>query len=124
MRGKIIGSESLAGATQNRKIVLSPKLKYHLDMCLYLTVLCVSNEITGIKLLFNPVTDAASLFRLQGQLGLGEDRIHISTPRLLSDSQLAEVTQIRAGESYSAAITGEPSVQHAAVAHREVTSFP
>ncbi|TDH12671.1 hypothetical protein EPR50_G00049380 [Perca flavescens] len=41
----------------------------------------------------------------EGQLGLGEDGIHISTPCLLSYSQLAEVTQIQAGDSYSAAIT-------------------
>ncbi|KAF0033738.1 hypothetical protein F2P81_013804 [Scophthalmus maximus] len=41
-----------------------------------------------------------------GQLGLGEDRIHISTPCLLNYSQLAEVTQIQAGDSYSAAVTG------------------
>lgn len=81
----------------------------------------MSNENTGIKLLFNPVTDTISLFRLQGQLGLGEDRIHVSAPCLLSDSQLAEVTQIQAGESYSAAVTGEPSNQHVAVAQREGT---
>lgn len=70
----------------------------------------MSNGIIGIKLLFNPVTDTVSLFRLQGQLGLGEDRIHISAPCLLNYSQLAEVTQIQAGDSYSAAITGEPSI--------------
>lgn len=69
----------------------------------------MSNEITGIKLLFNPVTDTAPLFRLQGQLGLGEDRIQTSTPCLLSLPQLAEVTQIQAGDNYSAAIRGEPT---------------
>lgn len=84
----------------------------------------MSNEITGIKLLFNPVSDTMPLFRLQGQLGLGEDRIHISAPCLLSFSQLAEVTQIQAGDSYSAAMTGEPNIQHTVVDRREVTSFP
>lgn len=69
----------------------------------------MSNEITGIKLLFNPVTDTVPLFRLQGQLGLGEDRIQISTPCLISFPQLVEVAQIQAGDSYSAAITGEPT---------------
>ncbi|XP_029295944.1 uncharacterized protein LOC115013638 [Cottoperca gobio] len=42
---------------------------------------------------------------MMGQLGLGEDWNHISTPCLLNYSQLAEVTQIHAGHSYSAAIT-------------------
>ncbi|XP_073322767.1 uncharacterized protein [Pagrus major] len=42
----------------------------------------------------------------EGQLGLGAERIHISTPCLLSYSQLAEVTRLQAGDSYSAAITG------------------
>ncbi|KAE8292313.1 E3 ubiquitin-protein ligase HERC2 [Larimichthys crocea] len=41
----------------------------------------------------------------EGQLGLGEDSIHSSTPRLLSYSQLTEVTRIQAGDSYSAAVT-------------------
>ncbi|KAI3372474.1 hypothetical protein L3Q82_022960, partial [Scortum barcoo] len=41
----------------------------------------------------------------EGQLGLGEDMIHISAPRLLRYSQPAEVTRIQAGDSYSAAIT-------------------
>lgn len=100
-------SQSLAGVTQKGKIA-PLKLKYHLDMCLYLTVPSMSKEIIGIKVLFNAMTDIVSLFRLQGQLGLGEDRIHISAPCLLSYSQLAEVTQIQAGDSYSAAITGEP----------------
>lgn len=80
----------------------------------------MSNEFIGIKLLFNPVTDTVSLFRLQGQLGLGEDRIHISVPSLLRYSQPAEVTQIQAGDSYSAAITGEPSIQPAVVARRSL----
>lgn len=71
----------------------------------------MSNEITGIKLLFNPVNDTVLSFCLQGQLGLGDDRIQISTPCLLSYSQLAEVTQIQAGDSYSAAVAGEPSSQ-------------
>ena len=93
-------------------------------MCLYLSILSMSNEITGIKLLFNPVTDTISLFCLQGQLGLGEDRIHVSTPRLLSYSQLAEVAQIQAGDSYSAAVTGELSIQPAAGAKRHVSFFP
>ncbi|XP_026198460.1 uncharacterized protein LOC113150252 [Anabas testudineus] len=39
----------------------------------------------------------------EGQLGLGEDRIHISSPCLLRYSQ--PVTQIQAGDSYSAAVT-------------------
>lgn len=73
----------------------------------------MSNETARIKLLFNP--DAVSSYPLQGQLGLGEDRIHISSPCLLADSQLAEVTQIQAGDSYSAAITGETSIQRAVV---------
>lgn len=115
-------SEALAGATQSGEIVLSPKLKYHLGMCLYLTILSLSNDIIGIKLLFNPVTDNVSLFRLQGQLGLGEDRIHTSTPCLLSYSRLSEVSRIQAGDSYSAAVTGEPSAQPAAVAYGEVSS--
>ncbi|XP_068167294.1 uncharacterized protein [Antennarius striatus] len=41
----------------------------------------------------------------EGQLGFGEDRIHISAPCLLSCSQLGEVTQVKAGDSYSAAAT-------------------
>ncbi len=71
----------------------------------------MSKEIVGIKVLFKATTDFVSLFRLQGQLGLGEDRIHVCTPCLLSSSQLAEVTQIQAGDSYSAAITGESIIQ-------------
>lgn len=102
------------------KLFLPPKLKYHFGMCLYLTILSMSNEFIGIKLLFNPVTDTVSLFRLQGQLGLGEDRIHISAPCLLRYSQPAEVTRVQAGDSYSAAITGEPSIQSAVVAHRSL----
>ncbi|KAM7019101.1 uncharacterized protein LKV04_009583 [Tautogolabrus adspersus] len=55
------------------------------------------------------LTDGGNVFSWgmgqEGQLGLGEDRIHISTPCLLSYSQLTEVTQIQAGDSYSAAIT-------------------
>ncbi|XP_051279711.1 X-linked retinitis pigmentosa GTPase regulator-like isoform X2 [Dicentrarchus labrax] len=55
------------------------------------------------------LTDGGNVFSWgmgqEGQLGLGEDRIHISTPCLLSCSQLAEVTQIQAGDSYSAAVT-------------------
>lgn len=80
----------------------------------------MSNEMTGIKFLFNPVTDIILLFRLQGQLGLGEDKIPISTPCLLYDSQLSAVMQIQAGDSYSAAITGEPSLQDVV----EERSFP
>ncbi|XP_074525366.1 uncharacterized protein LOC141789801 isoform X2 [Halichoeres trimaculatus] len=56
------------------------------------------------------LTDGGNVFSWgmgqEGQLGLGEDRIHISTPCLLSYSQLAAVTQIQAGDSYSAAVTG------------------
>nr|XP_046242999.1 RCC1 domain-containing protein RUG3, mitochondrial-like isoform X2 [Scatophagus argus] len=56
------------------------------------------------------LTDGGNVFSWgmgqEGQLGLGEDSVHISNPCLLSYSQLAEVTQIQAGESYSAAITG------------------
>lgn len=86
------------------------------------------NEIIGIKpfffFFFNPVADTVLLFCLQGQLGLGEERTHISTPCLLSYSQLAEVTRLQAGDSYSAAITGEPSIQPAVVApQREVFIF-
>ncbi|XP_060893935.1 uncharacterized protein LOC132974123 [Labrus mixtus] len=55
------------------------------------------------------LTDGGNVFSWgmgqEGQLGLGEDRIHISTPCLLSYSQLTGVTQIQAGDSYSAAIT-------------------
>nr|XP_020450252.1 ultraviolet-B receptor UVR8-like [Monopterus albus] len=55
------------------------------------------------------LTDGGNVFSWgtgqEGQLGLGEDRIHISTPCLLSYSQLAKVTQIQAGDSYSAAVT-------------------
>ncbi|KAK2902231.1 hypothetical protein Q8A73_011977 [Channa argus] len=39
----------------------------------------------------------------EGQLGLGEDKIHIATPCLLSYSE--PITQIQAGDSYSAAVT-------------------
>lgn len=81
----------------------------------------MSNEIFGIKLLFNPVTDTVPLFRSQGQLGLGEDRIHISTPCLLSYSQ--PVTQIQAGESYSAAVTGESRIQPASLPARFLMSL-
>ncbi|XP_026177163.1 RCC1 domain-containing protein RUG3, mitochondrial-like isoform X2 [Mastacembelus armatus] len=56
------------------------------------------------------LTDGGNVFSWgmgqEGQLGLGEDRIHISTPCLLSYSQLTKVTQIQAGDSYSAAVTG------------------
>ncbi|KAG7490593.1 hypothetical protein JOB18_038791 [Solea senegalensis] len=41
----------------------------------------------------------------EGQLGLGEDRNHVSSPCLLSYSRLAKVTQIRAGDNYGAAVT-------------------
>ncbi|XP_050931268.1 E3 ubiquitin-protein ligase HERC2 [Lates calcarifer] len=55
------------------------------------------------------LTDGGNVFSWgmgqEGQLGLGEDRIHISTPCLLNYSQLAKVTQIKAGDSYSAAVT-------------------
>ncbi|XP_038560576.1 RCC1 domain-containing protein RUG3, mitochondrial-like isoform X1 [Micropterus salmoides] len=54
------------------------------------------------------LTDGGNVFSWgmgqEGQLGLGDDRIQISTPCLLSYSQLAEVTQIQAGDSYSAAV--------------------
>ncbi|CAJ1068530.1 probable E3 ubiquitin-protein ligase HERC2 isoform X3 [Xyrichtys novacula] len=57
------------------------------------------------------LTDGGNVFSWgmgqEGQLGLGEDRIHSSTPCLLSYSQLTEVTQIQAGESYSAAVTAD-----------------
>ncbi|XP_076586671.1 E3 ISG15--protein ligase Herc6-like [Chaetodon auriga] len=56
------------------------------------------------------LTDGGNVFSWgmgqEGQLGLGEDRIHSSAPRLLSYSQLGKVTQIQAGDSYSAAVTG------------------
>ncbi|XP_037634201.1 ultraviolet-B receptor UVR8-like isoform X2 [Sebastes umbrosus] len=56
------------------------------------------------------LTDGGNVFSWgmgqEGQLGLGDDCIHSSEPRLLSYSQLAEITQIQAGDSYSAAITG------------------
>ncbi|XP_071338757.1 uncharacterized protein [Trachinotus anak] len=55
------------------------------------------------------LTDGGNVFSWgmgqEGQLGLGEDRIHISTPCLLNYSRIAEVTQIQAGDSYSAAVT-------------------
>ncbi|XP_056233280.1 X-linked retinitis pigmentosa GTPase regulator-like isoform X2 [Seriola aureovittata] len=55
------------------------------------------------------LTDGGNVFSWgmgqEGQLGLGEDRIHIATPFLLDYSQLAEVMQIQAGDSYSAAVT-------------------
>nr|XP_019949173.1 PREDICTED: uncharacterized protein LOC109633610 [Paralichthys olivaceus] len=55
------------------------------------------------------LTDGGNVFSWgmgqEGQLGLGEDRIHISAPHLLNYSQLAGVTQIRAGDIYSAAVT-------------------
>ncbi|XP_039658210.1 ultraviolet-B receptor UVR8-like [Perca fluviatilis] len=55
------------------------------------------------------LTDGGNVFSWgmgqEGQLGLGEEGIHISTPCLLSYSQLAEVTQIQAGDSYSSAVT-------------------
>ncbi|XP_031705563.1 E3 ubiquitin-protein ligase HERC2-like isoform X1 [Anarrhichthys ocellatus] len=55
------------------------------------------------------LTDGGNVFSWgmgqEGQLGLGDDRIHISIPCLLNYSQLAEVTQIQAGDSYSAAVT-------------------
>ncbi|XP_069556013.1 uncharacterized protein [Brachyistius frenatus] len=41
----------------------------------------------------------------EGQLGLGENRMHRSSPCLLSYPHLAEVKQIQAGDSYSAAVT-------------------
>lgn len=71
----------------------------------------MSTGVVGIKLLFNPVTvtaSSSSSLCLQGQLGLGEDRIHISAPHLVGNSQLAQVARIQAGDSYSAAVTGEP----------------
>ncbi|CAK6950123.1 probable E3 ubiquitin-protein ligase HERC2 isoform X4 [Scomber scombrus] len=55
------------------------------------------------------LTDGGNVFSWgmgqEGQLGLGENWIHVSTPRLLGHSQLSEVTQIQAGDSYSAAVT-------------------
>ncbi|XP_067463736.1 uncharacterized protein [Thunnus thynnus] len=55
------------------------------------------------------LTDGGNVFSWgmgqEGQLGLGENWIHVSAPCLLSHSQLAEVTQIQAGDSYSAAVT-------------------
>ncbi|XP_039875034.1 protein RCC2-like isoform X2 [Simochromis diagramma] len=55
------------------------------------------------------LTDGGNVFSWgmgqEGQLGLGEDRMHVSTPSLLNSSQLSEVSQIRAGDSYSAAVT-------------------
>lgn len=83
----------------------------------------MSNETARIKLLFNPATDTVSSYPSQGQLGLGEDRIHISSPCLLADSQLAEVTRIQAGDSYSAATTGETSIQHPASSSLLLTEF-
>ncbi|TNN37400.1 hypothetical protein EYF80_052442 [Liparis tanakae] len=52
------------------------------------------------------VSRVLRILTLQGQLGLGDDRIQSSAPRLLHCSQLAEVTRIQAGGSYSAAVTG------------------
>ncbi|XP_051806374.1 uncharacterized protein LOC110950047 isoform X1 [Acanthochromis polyacanthus] len=55
------------------------------------------------------LTDGGNVFSWgmgqEGQLGLGEDRLHISAPCLVSYSQLTEVTQIQAVDSYSAAVT-------------------
>ncbi|XP_047448526.1 probable E3 ubiquitin-protein ligase HERC2 isoform X1 [Mugil cephalus] len=55
------------------------------------------------------LTDGGNVFSWgmgqEGQLGHGDDRMHIPSPRLLSYSQLADVRQIRAGDSYSAAVT-------------------
>ncbi|XP_068422589.1 uncharacterized protein [Clinocottus analis] len=55
------------------------------------------------------LTDGGNVFSWgmgqEGQLGLGDDRVHSPTPRLLNYSQLAKVTQIQAGDSYSAAVT-------------------
>ncbi|XP_059192690.1 uncharacterized protein LOC131974411 [Centropristis striata] len=57
------------------------------------------------------LTDGGNVFSWgmgqEGQLGLGEDLIHISTPCLLSCSQLTEVTHIEAGDSYSTAVTAD-----------------
>ena len=66
------------------------------------------------------MNDTVSLFRSQGQLGLGEDRIHVSAPHLLNYSQLAGVTGVRAGDSSSAAVTGEPDLR----ARTEGSSLP
>nr|XP_043881120.1 ultraviolet-B receptor UVR8-like [Solea senegalensis] len=56
------------------------------------------------------LTDGGNVFSWgmgqEGQLGLGEDRNHVSSPCLLSYSRLAKVTQIRAGDNYGAAVTG------------------
>ncbi|KAM7416502.1 hypothetical protein PAMA_018517 [Pampus argenteus] len=55
------------------------------------------------------LTDGGNVFSWgmgqEGQLGLGENWIHASTPCLLNHSQLAEVTHIQARDSYSAAVT-------------------
>ncbi|XP_062236164.1 uncharacterized protein LOC133933229 isoform X1 [Platichthys flesus] len=55
------------------------------------------------------LTDGGNVFSWgmgqEGQLGLGEDRIHVSAPHLLNYSHLAGVTGVRAGDSSSAAVT-------------------
>ncbi|XP_029960022.1 RCC1 and BTB domain-containing protein 1-like [Salarias fasciatus] len=55
------------------------------------------------------LTDGGNVFSWgmgqEGQLGLGEDRTHVSAPCLLSSPQLTEVTQIQAADGYSAAVT-------------------
>ncbi|XP_029999720.1 E3 ISG15--protein ligase HERC5-like [Sphaeramia orbicularis] len=55
------------------------------------------------------LTDGGNVFSWgmgqEGQLGLGEKTVHVSTPCLLSYSQLVEVTHLQAGDSYSAAVT-------------------
>lgn len=49
--------------------------------------------------------------------------MHVSTPCLLNSSQLSEVSQIRAGDSYSAAVTGEPGIQNTSEDHCLILSF-
>ncbi|KAK2837410.1 hypothetical protein Q5P01_014622 [Channa striata] len=60
------------------------------------------------------LTDGGNVFSWgmgqEGQLGLGEDKIHISTPCLLSYSE--SITQIQAGDSYSAAVTAGGELLH------------
>ncbi|XP_075899954.1 uncharacterized protein LOC142899910 isoform X4 [Nelusetta ayraudi] len=55
------------------------------------------------------LTDGGNVFSWgmgqEGQLGLGEDTIGASSPHRLSAPQLAGVTRIQAGDSYSAAVT-------------------
>ncbi|XP_028312829.1 ultraviolet-B receptor UVR8-like [Gouania willdenowi] len=56
------------------------------------------------------LTDGGNVFSWgigqEGQLGLGEEEIHVSTPCLINHPQLTGVIRIQAGNSYSAAVTG------------------